>query len=51
MIAAKQKKLANEGFVSRAPAEVVEKERAGLRDLQSQHETVTAVIERLVNAG
>ena len=35
MIASKQKKLANENFVSRAPAEVVEKERESLRDLES----------------
>jgi valyl-tRNA synthetase len=51
MIASKQKKLSNESFVSRAPADVVEKERESLRDLQGQHETVAAVIERLASAG
>lgn len=39
-IKGKQGKLSNENFVARAPAEVVEKERASLADLQQQLETV-----------
>ena len=35
-IAAKEKKLAQKNFVDRAPAEVVQKERDSLADLQSQ---------------
>jgi valyl-tRNA synthetase len=46
-IAAKQKKLANENFVSRAPADVVQKERESLQELERQRAAVAAVIERL----
>ncbi len=46
-IAGKQSKLANENFVKRAPAEVVEKERAGLEELQQQHATVKSALQRL----
>ena len=37
-IAAKEKKLENKNFVDRAPAEVVQKERDSLNDLQSQYD-------------
>jgi valyl-tRNA synthetase len=43
----KQKKLGNENFVARAPADVVEKERASLADLQKQSESVEGDIQRL----
>ena len=43
----KQQKLGNENFVARAPAEVVEKERASLSDLEKQKESVDGDIERL----
>jgi valyl-tRNA synthetase len=46
-IAAKEKKLANESFVSRAPADVVEKERDGLKDLQNQLDAAREVLTRL----
>ena len=46
-ITGKQNKLANESFVSRAPAEIVEKERESLADLRRQHETVEGDIEKL----
>ena len=46
-IAAKEKKLANETFVDRAPAEVVQKERDSLKDLQDQLAAAKEVLERL----
>ena len=46
-IAAKEKKLANANFVGRAPAEVVQKERDSLKDLQDQLAAVKEVLERL----
>ena len=46
-IAGKEKKLANEGFTSRAPAEVVQAERGRLTDLQRKRETLTASVEEL----
>ena len=46
-IAAKEKKLLNESFVDRAPAEVVQKERDSLKDLQDQFVAAKAVLERL----
>ena len=36
LIAGKEKKLANESFVSRAPAEVVNRERESLEQLREQ---------------
>ena len=47
MIAGKQQKLANEAFVSKAPAEVIAKERAALADLQEQLKSVRAMLEAL----
>ncbi|RMF37301.1 MAG: valine--tRNA ligase [Planctomycetota bacterium] len=49
-IAGKEAKLKNEKFVQRAPAEVVEKERAALEQLKHQHATVEATLERLAAA-
>lgn len=46
-IAAKEKKLSNANFVALAPAEVVQKEREDLANLQSQLATVKEVLERL----
>ena len=47
LIAAKRKKLENANFVQRAPAAVVEGERAALRDLEDQHAAAAAVVERM----
>jgi valyl-tRNA synthetase len=47
LISAKQKKLANEGFVSRAPADVVEKERAGLTELEQRRAAIEAFLAEL----
>jgi valyl-tRNA synthetase len=46
-IAAKQKKLENKSFVDRAPAAVVDAERASLKDLEEQLAAVRAVLDRL----
>jgi valyl-tRNA synthetase len=51
MIAAKQKKLDNEGFVQRAPAEVVRRERDSLADLQQQLESTRDALQRLRSSG
>ena len=40
-------RLANESFVSRAPADVVEKERQKLKDLQAQIELIDANLKAL----
>jgi valyl-tRNA synthetase len=47
LIATKQKKLANEGFVSRAPADVVEKERASLTELEQRLAAIEAFLAEL----
>jgi len=47
MIIAKQKKLKNENFVSRAPEAVVLKERNSLKDLEEQRSATVAVLKRL----
>ena len=46
-IAAKEKKLTNASFVDRAPADVVQKERDSLQDLQTQLAAAREVLERL----
>jgi valyl-tRNA synthetase len=46
-IAAQEKRLANESFVRRAPAAVVEKEREALRALQEQRAATAAAVEWL----
>ncbi|QEF99562.1 Valine--tRNA ligase [Stieleria maiorica] len=46
-ITGKESKLSNENFVSRAPAEVVEKERATLTDLVNQRNSVEGDISKL----
>lgn len=46
-ISGKQNKLNNESFVSRAPAEIVAKERESLDDLKQQHIKVQSDIEKL----
>jgi valyl-tRNA synthetase len=47
LIAGKEKKLSNESFVSRAPADVVQKERDGLTELQSQLKSVESMLSQL----
>lgn len=46
-ISGKHAKLSNENFVKRAPADVVDKERASLADLEQQQETVSSALKRL----
>ncbi|MBN1394429.1 MAG: valine--tRNA ligase [Pirellulales bacterium] len=46
-IAAKEKKLSNASFIERAPAEVVQKERNALQELNGQLAAVERAIERL----
>ena len=47
MITGKEKKLSNESFTSRAPAEIVERERATLIDLKKQLETIQSALGEL----
>jgi len=51
LIATKGKKLENANFVQRAPAAVVQGERAALKDLEDQLAAVMAAIERLKRPG
>ena len=51
LIAAKRKKLENQGFVDRAPAAVVQGERDSLKDLEDQRTAVAAFLQRLAAAG
>jgi valyl-tRNA synthetase len=46
-IASKEKKLSNADFVKRAPADVVEKERSSLADLQGQVATVEKTLAKM----
>jgi len=46
-IAGKEKNLANENFVSRAPVELVEKERQALKDLQMQQQAAEDALTKL----
>jgi valyl-tRNA synthetase len=50
-IAGKEKKLANAGFVSRAPAEVVQRERDSLDQLRDQLKSVSESLAGLEKAG
>ena len=47
LIAGKQKKLDNANFVGRAPAEVVQRERDRLAELQARRERITATLETI----
>jgi len=47
LIAGKEKKLANAQFISRAPADVVARERDGLAELQRQRTSVESAIHEL----
>jgi len=49
LIVAKEKKLTNESFVARAPADVVQKERDNLQAMRDQCAAVEAVLARLQN--
>ena len=44
-IAAKRKKLENEAFVERAPAAVIQGERASLKDLEDQQAAVAGAVQ------
>ncbi len=46
-IVSKKKKLANTTFVERAPADVVQKERDSLKDLEEQLAAAQEVLDRL----
>ena len=46
-ITGKEKKLSNENFTARAPADVVQRERDGLAELKAQREATVEVLERL----
>lgn len=50
LIAGKEKKLSNENFVSRAPADVVERERESLTQMQEQLATVEQALDRFREA-
>ncbi len=49
-LAAKERQLANENFVKRAPAAVIEKERAALAQLQELHTATAAALAKLASA-
>lgn len=48
LIQAQRQKLANQDFVRRAPEAVVQKERARLQELQTQHAATAAMLQRLM---
>jgi len=47
MVTGKEKKLSNESFVSRAPADIVERERESLQQAKQEMETVQVALTRL----
>lgn len=47
LIAAKEKQLSNEAFVSRAPENVIAKERAALEELRESRRSTQAILEQL----
>ena len=47
MIGGKEKKLSNDNFVKRAPADVVQREREGLENLKLQLDSVRQALEKL----
>ncbi len=49
-IAAKERQLANENFVNRAPAAVIEKERAALARLEQSRASAEAALAKLQSA-
>jgi valyl-tRNA synthetase len=49
LIAAKEKQLSNEAFVSRAPEAVIAKERAALEELKDARASTRAMLEQLVS--
>ena len=49
-IGGKEKKLSNDNFVSRAPAEVVERERAQLAQLRDQLATLERALAELAGS-
>lgn len=46
-IQGKESRLSNESFVSRAPADIIEKERQALQDLMQQRVAAEEAIEKL----
>ncbi len=49
LIAAKEKKLADEAFVARAPQSVVQKQRDSLKELREQRAAASAALESMVS--
>jgi valyl-tRNA synthetase len=47
LIAGKERQLSNEAFVSRAPAEVIAKERAALEELRAKQKSIKATLAML----
>ncbi len=43
-----QKKLSNDGFVAKAPPEVIERERASLQIAENEYQALKSKLERLV---
>ena len=51
MIAAKEKQLSNEAFVSRAPEAVIAKERAALEELRATKKSIEETLATLKKCG